>query len=87
MVASRSYLLVRFQGETEQTTRGSQAGFEMSQAVTGTTVGRFLWDMERRLLRSLESRSELTGTMEVSAAPFPLSVRVRSLSRTLLLGS
>ena len=84
LVDGRSWLLVRFAGETRQSTDGEQGGFDMSQEVAGTMEGHFLWDLERHLLGVLEARSDLRGTMTVSVAPFPLSVRVRSTARTVL---
>jgi len=82
VVGGRSFLLVRFSGEAEQASEGSQGGFDVTQNVKGTTEGHFLWDMGRGLLWYSESRSDLRGTMEVSAAPFPLSIRIRGVSKT-----
>ncbi len=84
VIAGRSLLLVRFSGSSEQAMRGMMGGFDMSQDLSGTSEGRFAWDRHRSLLYSSASRSDMTGTLEVSAAPLPLSVRIRSLARTLL---
>jgi hypothetical protein len=80
-VAGSAYALVRARGRTEQSSGGSIAGAEFTQSVAGDVTGRFLWDEAAGLLHSSEYVSDLSGQTEVSIAPVPLAVRVRSVVR------
>ena len=76
-----SHLLVRTEGTTEQASAGTISGTDFHQEVRGTTGGHFLWDRTAGALHSSEVRSDLAGAMEVTIAPVPLDVRVRSTVR------
>jgi hypothetical protein len=76
-----SYLLIRSEGTTEQSSAGNIAGTEFSQDVSGPTNGYILWDGRDGVMHALELRSDLTGAMAASVAPVALEVRVRSVVR------
>lgn len=84
VVGGRTLLRVRMAGEDRRSVEGAMAGMDMTQDLSGSSEGWFLWDPALGLHTELVYRSDLTGTMEVSGAPFPLSVRVRSTARTAL---
>lgn len=79
-VAGRSLLKVTFTSDDTQHTEGAQAGFDVVQDLSGESEGHFLWDMAAGMVYESVTESDLTGNMNVSAAPFPLSVAVRSTS-------
>jgi hypothetical protein len=81
LVGDSTYQLVRAAGATEQSSEGSLAGADFTQRVAGTVTGHFLWDPRAGILHASEYRSELSGESEVSIAPVPLAVRVRSVVR------
>jgi hypothetical protein len=76
-----TYLMVRTEGTTDQSSAGTIAGTDFSQEVSGATDGYFLWDRAAGVMHLLEVRSDLGGSMEVAVAPVALDVRVRSLVR------
>jgi hypothetical protein len=80
-VAGVAYLLVHASGRSEQSSTGTIAGTSFTQSVAGAVGGHFLWDGGAGILRSSEYRSDLSGTTELSIAPVPLNVRVRSAVR------
>lgn len=80
-VGGTAYRLVRASGETEQSSSGRLAGTTFTQSVSGPVEGWFLWDARAGALHASETRSDLTGSTEVSIAPVPLDVRVRSVVR------
>ena len=80
-VGDAAYQLVRASGETEQSSAGTVADAEFTQSVVGGLEGYFLWDARAGNLHSSEYRSDLSGTTEISIAPVPLEVRVRSIVR------
>jgi hypothetical protein len=75
------YQLVRARGRTEQSSEGTIAGADFTQSVSGEVIGHYLWDRAAGVLRASEYRSDLSGDTEVSIAPVPLAVRVRSVVR------
>jgi hypothetical protein len=81
-VDGASYLLIRSEGTTEQSSVGTIAGTDFSQEVSGSTTGHVLWDRSGGVMHAQELRSDLGGTMEASIAPVALEVRVRSVVRT-----
>jgi hypothetical protein len=81
LVGDSTYQLVRAAGETEQSSEGSLAGADFTQSVTGAVTGHFLWDPRAGILHASEYRSDLGGESELSIAPVPLAVRVRSVVR------
>lgn len=83
-VAGRSMLLVRMIGQDERYVEGSQSGFDVVQDLSGEGEGWFLWDFGPDLLYESVYESDLRGAMDVSAAPMPLSVRVRATTTTRL---
>jgi hypothetical protein len=76
-----TYQLVRARGRTEQSSGGEVAGAGFTLGVSGEVIGHFLWDEAAGLLHSSEYRSDLSGEAELSIAPAPLAVRVRSVVR------
>ena len=87
LLGGASYLLVRTTGTSEQATSGEVSGTDFSQTVSGTTQGRFLWDTRLDMLHSLESQSDLSGTMMLSIVPVPMDVHIRGLLRVTRAGS
>ena len=86
VVDGRSLMSVSFEGTSEQRSDGVITGMDFSQQVTGTVEGWFLWDAQRGLVVSRMSRTDQRGSMDVSVAPMPLSIRVRTTSRLNLQG-
>ncbi|MDT8342565.1 MAG: hypothetical protein RQ751_13725 [Longimicrobiales bacterium] len=86
VVAGRSLLRVDLAGNVTRTLEGATAGMSVLQDMTGTVRGHFLWDVARGVLHSQEAHSELTGVMDVDAAPYPMDMTVRTVSRTGLAG-
>ena len=75
--------LVLIDTETRVTIRvvGESGGVALEQQLTGTTVGKVLWDAAARLLVERWTAGELTGTLtlpELDVAPMPIEARVRS---------
>jgi len=85
LVGDRKVLKIAMESSSEQTGSGSFAGMDYSQKLSGTAKGWVLWDLQRALMVEKYSDSDASGTMDVSAAPYPLSIRMRSQSRTRLM--
>lgn len=77
VVDGRSLLKITVEGTVDQVGSGQVTGMDFTQSLSGTTSGWFLWDRNRGLLVESRSDGDLRGSMEVSAAPFPLALRVR----------
>lgn len=84
VVDGRSLLLVAMTGEDERRVEGNMQGMDMLQEAAGTSDGWFLWDAARRLPVEVVYTTDSTGTMEVTAAPFPLGLRAESTTRIIL---
>jgi hypothetical protein len=84
VIDGRSLVRITLQGTTDQTASGLIAGMDFSQTATGNMSGWILWDMRRGLMVESYTDSEARGSMDVSAAPFPLGIRVRQQSRVKL---
>jgi len=84
VIDGRSYVRITLEGTTDQNSSGLIAGMDFSQTASGSTSGWVLWDMGRRLMVESHTDSEARGSMDVSAAPFPLGIRVRQQSRVKL---
>jgi hypothetical protein len=78
VVSGRSLVRIDYDGPTDVAARGVMQGGDFSQNLSGDSSGWILWDLQRSLMVETHSRGDARGSMEVSAAPFPLSVRVRS---------
>jgi hypothetical protein len=85
-VMGRSLLHVSMTSEDDRYVEGTQMGMDMSQEVVGTSEGWFLWDPVRRLPAEIVVHSVGDGTMEVSAAPFPLALKADNTTRITLQG-
>lgn len=81
LVGDRKVLKIDTESSTEQSGSGSFAGMDYSQELSGTAKGWVLWDVERALMVEKFSDKDASGTMNVSAASYPLSIRMRSQSR------
>lgn len=77
VLGGRTLLRIDMTGTTEQDATGRITGMDFTQKLTGTQSGWVLWDMQRALMVEARTDSDMHGSMEVSAAPFPLGVRVR----------
>jgi len=84
MVGGRSVLRLDMDGTVDQTASGLIAGMDFTQSAAGTMTGWVLWDMRGGLMVENYTESDAKGTMDVSAAPFPLGIRVRTQSRVKL---
>lgn len=84
LVAERDYLLVRTVGVDRRRIEGDRQGFDLVEDLSGASRGWFLWDLDADLLYEWVQEAELTGSLDVSASPVPLSVRVRSTTTTRL---
>jgi len=84
MVGGRSVVRVDVAGTVDQTASGLIAGMDFSQSGSGSITGWVLWDMTRGLMTESYSETDARGTMDVSAAPFPLGIRVRQQARVKL---
>ncbi len=80
----RSLVKIAQKGSTESTTHGVITGMDFSQGLTGTFTGWVLWDHARGLMVESYAQTDGRGTMDVSAAPFPLGVYLRAQSRVKL---
>jgi len=87
VVAGRTLLKVDMAGDASHTQEGVTSGMSFVQDMAGTLRGYFLWDMGAGMLHSQVTFSELTGTMDVDAVPFPLDVSMRGVSRVSPAGS
>lgn len=81
LVGGRSLVKISLGGTSESSAGGVITGMDFTQAVAGTVTGWVLWDQQRSLMVESYAASDARGTMEVSAAPFPLGLRVRTQSR------
>ncbi|MFQ5536628.1 MAG: hypothetical protein ACE5GJ_04175 [Gemmatimonadota bacterium] len=81
VVDGRSLVKITMGGTTQQSAEGIIAGMDFIQDLNGTVEGWVLWDVGRHLMVESETRGDLRGEMEVSAAPFPLGIRMRTVSR------
>jgi hypothetical protein len=77
-VGGRALVRIDFEGTSEVAASGARSGNDFTQNLAGDASGWILWDMQRGVLVESHSRGDARGSMEVSAAPFPLTVRVRS---------
>jgi len=84
VIDGRSLVRITLEGTTDQTASGLIAGMDFSQTASGNMSGWVLWDMRRGLMVESYTDSEARGSMDVSAAPFPLGIRVRQQSRVKL---
>lgn len=79
-VAGRSAVRIDFVGVAESSSEGIIAGMDFAQSVSGDMEGHVLWDFQRGMLLERVTDTDLRGSMEVSAAPFPLGIRLRGQS-------
>lgn len=84
LVDGRSLVKIAMKGTSESSATGVITGMDFSQAVAGTVTGWVLWDQQRSLMVESFGDSDARGTMEVSAAPFPLGLSVKTRSRVKL---
>lgn len=83
-VEGSSMVRIDMEGTNESSASGVIAGMDFSQSASGTMSGWVLWDMSRGLMAESYSESDGRGTMDVSAAPYPLGMRIRQQSRVKL---
>jgi hypothetical protein len=84
VVAGTTLLKVDMSGETSETVEGVTSGMAFIQNSSGEVGGHFLWDLTAGMMHSQVTESDLVGTMDVEAAPFPLDVAIRAISRVRL---
>lgn len=78
VVDGRSAVKLDVTGTAEMSATGVITGMDFTQTLKGSTNGWVLFDMGRSLMVESYADGDVRGSMEVSAAPFPLGVRVRS---------
>jgi hypothetical protein len=83
-VAQRKLLKVALEGTTESMASGAVSGMDYTQKVSGSVKGWVLWDLQRALMTEMYGDTDAAGTMDVSAAPYPMSIHVRGQSRVRL---
>lgn len=81
LVDGRTLIRVDFVSDDEREVQASEQGVDITQDLGGRSSGFFLWDPAARALHSQSSSSQMTGTMEVTGAPFPLGLTVEASSR------
>jgi hypothetical protein len=86
VLAGRSVLRLDVGGTSEQSSSGTIQGMSFSQSLSGAVEGFVLWDVSRAVLVESYGEADLRGTMDVAAAPFPLTMRARAQSRARLGG-
>ena len=86
MVDGRSLVKITYTGTQQSSSSGLIQGMDFNQEVSGTTEGHVLWDMGAGLMVERFADSQGRGSMEVSVAPMPLGLRVRSQSIVKLAG-
>ncbi len=84
LVDGRSLVKITMKGTAESSAGGVITGMDFTQAVTGSVDGWVLWDQQRGFMVESYADADGRGTMEVSAAPFPLGLRVKTQSRVKL---
>jgi hypothetical protein len=84
VVGGRSLVKLDMKGTSESSAGGVTTGMDFKQSLTATISGWVLWDQGRGLMVESYGEADGSGSMEVSAAPFPLGLRVRSQSRVRL---
>jgi len=85
-VGGRTLTKFTYSGTEESTASGVTAGMDFTQDVSGTVEGYVLWDMTAGLMVERFADSDARGSMDVSAAPFPLSIRARRQQTVRLAG-
>jgi len=80
VVGGRSVVKLDVVGTSEIDASGVITGMDFSQSVKGSVEGWVLFDIGRSLMVENYADGDLRGSMDVSAAPFPLGVRIRSRS-------
>lgn len=81
VVNGKTLLRIDMSGDTQQNASSNIGGMDVHQNAKGTVKGWVLWDLRRGLMVETYSESDLKGSMDVSAAPYPLGMRVRQESR------
>jgi len=78
VVDGQSVVRIDLSGTSESVASGALTGMDFSQNLRGSVEGWVLFDVARSLMVESRSDSDMRGSMDVSAAPYPLGVRVRS---------
>lgn len=81
VVDGRTLLKVELSGDDTRTQEGVTSGMSFVQTTDGSLRGHFLWDLAAGALHSQVIWSDLVGTMDVDAVPFPLDMAMRGVSR------
>lgn len=79
-VAGRTLLKVRVDGSQSIQAEGRQQGMRVLQDMNGPVDGYFLWDLATGMMEYQYSETELSGTVDVDAAPYPMDMRVTAVS-------
>ena len=80
VAAGRTLLRIRTESQNTIEVSGVSGGVEVAQRLSGTTVGRILWDDAAHVLIERVATGELTGTLElpgVAVDPMPIRATLR----------
>lgn len=75
VVDGRNLARFTFTGTAESEASGSMGGVDFSQSATGDVEGHVLWDFRAGMMVEHFTASTAEGSMDVSMAPFPLSMQ------------
>jgi hypothetical protein len=84
LVDGRTLLRIDMRGQGSTLQEGNTQGMDFIQDLSGDVSGFILWDLAAGVMRYQQMETEYGGSMEVSAAPMPLEVSMRSTTRVRL---
>lgn len=79
-VDGRILLKVRMDGSQSVQAEARQQGMRIYQDMNGPAAGFFLWHLPSGIMEYQYMETELSGTMDVDAAPYPLDISVAAVS-------
>lgn len=79
-VAGRTLLKVDMDGTQSVQAEGRQQGMRIYQDMNGSVGGFFLWDLATGIMEYQFGEVDMSGTMDLDAAPYPLDMRVSAVS-------
>lgn len=85
LVEGRSLLRIDMEGNGTMLQEGVTQGMDFTQDLEGRVEGFILWDLARGAMIYQKNESSYSGSMSVTAAPYPLGVILRGVSHVRLL--
>lgn len=80
LVAGRTLLKVDMDGSQSIQAEARQQGMRTYQDMSGAVGGFFLWDLATGTMEYQFGEVDMSGTMDLEAAPYPLDMRVSAVS-------